>query len=309
MKVDFIKSKKDWEDFLMLNNGSFLQSTIWCQFKKEYQNTYQLEARQENTVVGLCQFFKEKTPFGNYFYVPHGPIGKNQEVINNLLNELFKIAERENIFFIRIEPLTNITIGINSFSRIQPQKTLVLDINKNNEDILRSFSSGTRRNINIAIKNNVIIKEENNTDLFYHLLLKTLNRKKFKSYNKIYFENLIKNTPAKISCAYYKNEVIASNIILYYNKTAYCLHSATDHKNRKLKGSNLLRYKSIINARDAGLIKFDNWGIDEVRYPGVTKFKKGFGGKEFVYPEGKDIVLKKITYNLYKYSFLLKKKI
>ncbi len=34
--------------------------------------------------------------------------------------------------------------------------------------------------------------------------------------------------------------------------------------------------------------------------PGVTKFKKGFGGKEVVYPPARDIALKKINYNGYR---------
>ncbi len=160
MQVDFIKSKKDWEKFIIANDGSFLQSNFWHDFKKQYQDRYQLEVRENNKIIGLCQFFKEKTPFGNYFYVPHGPVCRKKEVTNLLFEKIIEVGEKENIVFIKIEPLHNIDIGVKSFSRIQPQKTLILDIDKNNDEILQSFNSGTRRNINIAIKNGIIVKEE-----------------------------------------------------------------------------------------------------------------------------------------------------
>lgn len=309
MQVDFIKSEKEWENFLVVNNGSFLQSNIWYKFKKKYQDGCQLEVREKEKITGLCQLFKEKTPFGSYFYIPHGPLTINKKIINILFEKITEKAKKENIIFIRTEPLYHIDVGIDSFSRVQPQKTLILDINREDNEILQSFTTTTRRNIVIAKKKGVYIKEEDDVNLFFKLLLKTKNRQKFNSYNKEYFSFLLKNTPSHLSCAYYKESVIAANIVLYYNKTAYCLHSATDYNYRNLKGANLLRYNSIINARDSGLLKFDNWGIDEIRFPGVTNFKKGFGGNEFTYPRGKDIILKKTTYNLYKFSFLLRKKI
>ncbi len=309
MQVDFIKSKEEWENFLIINNGSFLQSSAWYKFKKKYQDGYQLEVRDKDKVTGLCQFFKERTPFGNYFYIPHGPLAINKKTINALFEKITEIGKKENIIFVKTEPLYHINIGVDSFSRIQPHKTLILDINKKNNEILQSFTTTTRRNITVAKKKGVYTKTENNIDLFFKLLQKTKSRQKFSSYNKDYFSSLLKDTPSHLSCAYYKNSVIAANVVLYYNKTAYCLHSATDHSYRNLKGANLLRYNSIIKARDSGLTKFDNWGIDEVRFPGVTNFKKGFGGNKFVYPSGKDIVLKKTTYKLYRFSFLIKKRI
>ncbi len=308
MKVDFIRSKNNWEEFLEINNGTFLQSNYWYQFKKDYQEVFQIEARENDNIVGLCQFFKEKTPFGNYFYIPHGPVVSKKNATNIIIEKVKEIAKKQNVIFIRIEPLFDINIGINSFKRIQPQKTLILDISKSNEDIFRSFNSSTRRNINTAKNNKVIIKEEDNISAFYNLLLKTKTRQKFNSYNEDYFTNLLNKCRGVLSCAYHKNNIIAANIVLYHNKTAYCLHSATDHSHRKLKGSNLLRYTSIIKAKEAGLLKFDNWGIDEKRFPGVTSFKKGFGGSKLIYPEGKDIVIKKVAYNIYKYFSLLRKK-
>ncbi len=309
MHLGFIKSKKEWDNFLISNNGSFLQSTSWQNFKKDLQKTWQIEARNEDKISGVCQIFKEKTPFGSYFYIPHGPVAENIETSHLLLKQASEIAKKENIFFLRCEPLSKINIGKKAFSRIQPQKTIILNINKNDEELLQSFNSGTRRNIKIAQKKGVTIKEEDNVSIFFELLQKTKIRQKFNSYNKDYFSNLLQKTNSRLSYAYYNKTPIAGNIVFYFGKTAYCLHSATDYNYRKIKGANLLRFQSILTARDSGVVKFDNWGIDEKRFKGVTSFKKGFGGKELLYPEGVELVFKKTTYNLYKFSFLLSKKI
>ena len=55
--------------------------------------------------------------------------------------------------------------------------------------------------------------------------------------------------------------------------------------------------------------RFDSWGVDYKRFPGVSKFKEGFGGEKLVYPQGFDIPLKKIPYCGYKTVSKLKRNV
>ena len=48
--------------------------------------------------------------------------------------------------------------------------------------------------------------------------------------------------------------------------------------------------------------EYDLWGIDEKRWPGVTRFKRGFGGKEVQYIGSFDLVFKPVWYWAYKFK-------
>ena len=63
--------------------------------------------------------------------------------------------------------------------------------------------------------------------------------------------------------------------------------------------SYLLIWKIIEAAKEAGSKYLDLWGIDEIRWPGVTAFKKGFGNTEASYPQAKLVVYNKPRYLLY----------
>jgi len=45
---------------------------------------------------------------------------------------------------------------------------------------------------------------------------------------------------------------------------------------------------------------YDFWGIDEKKWPGVTRFKRSFGGKEITYPQGFDVVYNPFWYKAFK---------
>ncbi len=309
MEVCKIKTKEDWDLFLTQNNGSFLQSTDWGSFKQNFQKVWQIEARESNQIMGVCQIFEEKTPFGKYLYIPFGPCFKSSDARETIIKKVKEIAQEEGLSFIKIEPTLGVKEGVKSFKRVQPQKTLLVNINRDSHELLSSFSSSTRKNIALSKKKGVEIVEERDSDRLFNLLEKTKKRQNFNTYSKEYFSLLVKNTNSSVCCAIYKKEVISANIVYYFGSRATCLSSANDYNMRNLKGANLLRFRSFEIARDKGLKEFDQWGIDEVKYPGVSNFKKGFGGKEINYPETRDIVLKKTKYYSYKLaSFIIKRK-
>ena len=62
----------------------------------------------------------------------------------------------------------------------------------------------------------------------------------------------------------------------------------------------LLQWEQIKEAKKRGCIEYDFWGIDDKKWPGVTRFKKGFGGQEITYPGAFDLIFQPIWYRLYK---------
>jgi len=306
IEVDFCKSKKEWDDFLINEEGSFLQSTIWGDFKSDYQKIWRIEVRKDERIVGICQVFEEKFLFWKYLYVPYGPVSKEEKIRELLIEKAIKTING-NFVFLFAEPKEKISIGKRAILRIQPQKTILLGVNKSDNEILSEFSSSTRYNTKLAIKKNVSIETSGDINSFFCLLQKTKERQQFNTYKKDYFVDFLKKIPSELHLAKHEENVVAGNIVVYFGKYAYCVHSANDYEKRKIKGANLLRYESFKMAREKGCIFFDEWGIDEKRFPGVTAFKKGFGGNIFIYPEGRYIVIKKIQYIFYSFFAIMKK--
>ena len=62
----------------------------------------------------------------------------------------------------------------------------------------------------------------------------------------------------------------------------------------------LLQWHAIKLAKANGQKYYDFHGIDEARWPGVTRFKLGFGGFEVNYPGTFDLVYDPGWYSIYK---------
>ena len=69
MEIKENNTKKEWEDFLSTQKCIFLQSTLWGDFKEKYQRVKRIEARKDGKIIGVCQFFEEKSFLGSYLYV------------------------------------------------------------------------------------------------------------------------------------------------------------------------------------------------------------------------------------------------
>jgi lipid II:glycine glycyltransferase (peptidoglycan interpeptide bridge formation enzyme) len=62
----------------------------------------------------------------------------------------------------------------------------------------------------------------------------------------------------------------------------------------------LLQWEIIKKAKAAGCKYYDFFGIDEKKWPGVTRFKHGFSGEEIKYPGTFDMIFNLTSYNLYR---------
>ncbi len=302
-----MRSKEEWEEFLKRNRGSFLQSIKWGEFKKNYQKVERLEARDNGSLVGVCQIFKERMPFGNYLYIPRGPVAETEEVRNKLFLEVAKKGKKEKAAFVKAEPARKVSPGKISFRGIQPERTLFVDMEESSEELMKSFSKSTRYNIRYAERAGVVIKKSDDVDSFFELLRSTKKRKDFRSYPRNYFKKMMAMPDTELFLAQYKGEIVAGLILFYFGDTAIFMHSAFDYRHRKIKAPALMRFEAMKRALERGCKRCDFRGIDEKRMPGVTKFKKGFGGREISYPKGKDIPLKRIPYFLYYLGISLKR--
>ena len=312
-------SQKNLNDFLLSNEGSFLQSFEWGEFQKSLGKEVLRVVMEKEKPLFFAQIIKEKIPFlGDIFYIPYGPVfekslflEKKEKIFSFFLKEIKKIALKDKVIFLKIEPqkkLPKVSFESTfSIKRYQPQKTLILDLKMGEEKIFKNFHPKHRYNIRLSQKKGVKVKifKKNDPFLkkaiseFYFLLKKTSKRNKFKPYPETYFQKFFNFLEAELFLAEYQKKVIAGHLILYFQKKAYYLHGAFDYDFRKLMAPHLLHWEGIRRAIKKGCEIYDFWGIDEKKWRGLTRFKKGFGGKEILYPQAMDFIFDKKRFFIY----------
>jgi len=314
-----------WNEFLIHNGGSFLQSFEWGEFQRGLGRKI-WRIKNDNFQASVI---RHTLPLGrSYLYCPRGPIitDNTQHTTNNFLSEIKKIAKTEKAIFLRVDPEWLVGEGreemlkelgfAKSFKEIQPKETLILDLTKSEEELLDGMHPKTRYNIRLAERHGVQIlnpkseilnkfqtsnSNDQNFEEFWKLLQETTKRDKFKPHPKEHYQKLLELIPgASLFLAEYQNKIIAANIVVFFGKQATYLHGASDFEFRNLMTPHLLQWRQILEAKKQGLTEYDFWGIDEKKWPGLTRFKKGFGGKELEYIGSWDSVFDKKQYAAYK---------
>lgn len=351
MKTIFFKENEDknrWNNFVLGNRGSFLQSFEWGEIqeglgRKVLRMWFVDEKIDENMPIFSAQIIKHGLPFGkSYLYIPHGPIyrlgiiekieemykkenvspkevffDKKADYFDEFLAELKKICKEEDAIFLKMEPVLKSELHkkcllktelILSDKEIQPSHTIILDLEKNEEELMTEMKPKTRYNIRVAQKHGVeILKSDKSEyfDKFLELMYETAGRDKFhlhgkENYKKI-FESRSDDFRNDLYVALLNGEVLAGAIINFFNDKAIYLHGASSSKNRNVMAPYLLHWEILKDAKNRGFKKYDLWGISE-KWPGVTRFKQGFGGKEIRYLGAFDLVVDRLWYLIYSIS-------
>lgn len=328
MIIKEITDKKKLDDFVSSQpQAQFLQSWDWGLFNSEFgQKIWHLGMENDGRLVGALSFFKKSLPFGwSYFYSPRGPIlncdlskkeinGQtvNFELYNFLFKEIKQIAKRERAIFWRLEPAKMLADkNLIQTIDIQPRQTLIVDLSKSEAEILSLMHQKTRYNIRLAEKKGVVIKHGRATaeqiDLWWNLLSTTGTRDNFKLHPKFYYEKMFNLPFVELWRAEYQGEILAMAIIVKYGDMATYVHGASSNSSRQLMAPHLLHWEAMKSAKSAGLKYYDFYGVDERRWPGVSRFKFGFGGQIVKYYGTFDFVFNRLYYGIYQLTRKLRR--
>jgi lipid II:glycine glycyltransferase (peptidoglycan interpeptide bridge formation enzyme) len=155
----------------------------------------------------------------------------------------------------------------------------------NTDELFRSFSRSTKREIKIAIKNNIKIVDSSDVDKFYEINKITYKRQNIPmpySLNLIkkIFKEAKKQDAIIMKFAVKDNAVYAVRLFLYDNKYLYAL-AGSSNRNIKLYGSeHLLDWEMIKFASKKGLSYDFNGSMLE----GVESRIRSFGAIQKSYP-------------------------
>jgi len=329
---EFIANNQSW---------NFLQSCWWGEvLKKEGKEVKRWEIWRGNKLQGVVLLEKKKMARGGLFYLESlwGPVWSGKlagSIKSELLRKFYSyIVKRENSIFWRLSPPASVLISPralesgylmeagnieSSFSwdifptlarTRPPKKTLFIELSLSREDILARMKPKTRYNINLAKRKNIKIswsKSERELRKFWKLNLDTSRRSKFNPHSFNHYLNIIKTrcinpkNRAEVVLAKNGGKAISANIVLFFNETVYYLHGASSNEERNSMSTYLLHWNAIEKAKNEGCEVYDFWGVDQNKWPGVTRFKEGFGGKHKEYPPIYEIPLNNVYYKLYRF--------
>lgn len=291
-------TKEQWNSKIIEHSGEFLQSWDWGVF----QDILGKKVIRYSDDLGMAQIIITPLPLNLcWAYVPRGPVFFNPERAKDLISKIVQIVPK-NCVFIDFEPAQNISLDLPKFKSRQPERTLVLDLSKSEEDLFNEMHSKTRYSIRLAEKKGLKFQILDNALEFYKVLKMTSDRQSFKTYNEMYFNLMKKNLDPynlKFFGVLYGDAIVASGLFYGFNKTAIYLHGGSDYKYRALMSPYFLHWNAIKYFKKEGFSFYDFWGIDEKRWPGVTRFKTRFGGAVKEYPGARVKILKPFWFKIY----------
>lgn len=314
MQIIDITDKQQLNDFVGSQTRSqFLQSWQWGEFQAKVSGrVWRIGVLDNNELVASAKIITKDLPMGKkYLYCGRGPIIASRidkkAAAKLLFNKIKELSEQVGAMFLRFDPvfpLTDFKRSITKTIDVQPSQTIILDLSLSEAEILKNMHQKTRYNIRLAEKRGVKIVEADASrfEEFWQLLTSTGDRDEFNLHGRSYYKNMLQldRDFMKLFFAEFKGKPIATALVSFFGDTATYLHGGSANEDRNVMAPYLLQWHGVKLAKTNGQKYYDFHGIDEVKWPGVTRFKNGFGGAEVNYPGTFDLVYDQGWYSIYK---------
>lgn len=333
MKIIEISAKQEklYEDFVKAHAlGSIHQTTAWGEFQAKLagRDKYWRLAVEDGhgKIVAAALIIRQALPLKKcWLYCPRGPLANyhHPDALQLLLQKIREMAKHEHAVFFRMDPPLSIEENIDwkklgtrpAHAHYQPENTLILDLDREEEDLLKQMKPKGRYNIKVAQKNGVIVRKSSNSpedvDAFYRLLQQTTSRDEFSGHQKKFYNDMLETLGEKslLYLAEYQSNIVAGIIVTHHKDTAIYYFGASGNEYRNVMAPYLLQWQAIKDAKKAGMKYYDFLGIAPENSPhhpwaGVTDFKLKFGGRRVDYQPAQEMVYQPFWYQVVK---LLKK--
>lgn len=307
-----LETDQSWDEEVSALGGGVLQSAAWAKF----QEAVGRPAARNSEEGWTWQAFERRSRGIKYLFSPYGPVVRQNAP--EALESILVAARERGMDFVRLEPVGAVTAevikshGGRQISDIEPACTAVLNLAKSEEELKSGLSSSHRNRINTAPKRGLEVKSTTDlqtTELFLKLMNDTAKHARITNHSDGYYrqmaEILIPSGLAKYYVAYGEGQPVSCSLIFDWQGTRYYAFTGNDQSlNRKYNASVYSVWRMIIEAREAGLTKFDFWGIAPTddsshAWAGITAFKLAFGGERVATIGTWDIPVKQAKYSAY----------
>ena len=292
-----------------MSTPSFLQSPEW-------QGVQERMGRRTARIAGAL-VIRHNLPLGlAYLYAPR-PGGVSGDFFDGLRAH----ARASGALFLKIDPSLPLPPrpALAPSRSIQPHETVIVDCRADDAVLLAAMYPKTRYNIRLALRHGVRVRMAPHPvcpadfSAFWDLLAAAARRDGFAPHPRAHYRILLDERSADFSnelfIAEFGGAPVAAAIVNCYtpSATATYLHGGSSRRHRAAMAPHLLHWRVMQEVRRRGLAWYDFGGVDEQRWPGLTRFKRGFGGAAVLYPPSADCVFRPALYRLYRFGRLLRR--
>jgi len=300
-----ITDREEYIQGLSAVEASFLQSWEYGQLQQQLGHTpLYLGVFEGTSLIQSILFILFKAKRGTYLFCPYGVHDAAQ--MKTLIPFLKEYGKAHNVDFIRMSPLLDDTPEHKALFKeygfknapvhmMHPELLWLLDIDKEEDEIMKQMRKNTRYYVRRASKDGVTIKSgatQEMLDQFYAIHSETARRQGFVPYSKKFLDAQLAvfgpKDQIKVFLGMYEGKAIAAAVIMYYGNEGAYHHGASLSEYNKIPASYLIQWEAIKEAKSRGMTRYNFWGVVEnaPKHPwaGLSFFKKGFGG------EGREIL-------------------
>jgi peptidoglycan pentaglycine glycine transferase (the first glycine) len=322
-----VEDAQAWDSALLaLPNPHILQSWAWGEFKSRHGwRATRLLFKERGETVAAASVLRRKLPRLPLpiLYVPKGPAldWTRVELAERIVQELALLARQERALFIKVDPDVYYSDDAPEFSprssqamvigqmlgslgwrtsgeQIQFRNTLLLDLERSEDELLAAMKSKTRYNARLSARRGVNVRSIGAGDsqperdaalaVFYQLYAETGRRDGFVIRPPDYYHDawgtFVDGGFAQLFLADFEGEVLAGLMLFVFGPTAWYMYGASSNRERQRMPNYLLQWEAIRWARERGCTLYDLWGapddLDESDPMwGVVRFKLGLGGQ------------------------------
>ena len=335
-----------WDDFVARHPaGHILQTPAWGQLKESFGWRSQwvtLAGDPGQIAAGALALYRPlPLGLGRIAYVPKGPLldwEYSGGVAEALMSALHRAARKQRAILHKLEPdLPDApqwrarlrALGFRpSPQGVQPRRTLIVNLEAEEEDILRAMKQKTRYNVRLAARKGVAVRQgrgEADLALFNALMSATAARDDFRVHEPAYYrrawELFAPAGRAALFLAEFEGAALAGVMVFALGARAWYFYGASANERRNLMAPYALQWAAMRWARGRGCRTYDLWGVpDEDKATleaefthrsdglwGVYRFKRGFGGRLTRSVGAWDKVYRPGRYALYRLALLLRR--
>jgi peptidoglycan pentaglycine glycine transferase (the first glycine) len=325
--VDAKEAFTDWEAFLERHpEAHLLQTGAWATLKSAFGWRAQAIRAGE---VGAMMLIRQLAPGLKLGYIPRGPVGGGAD---DLLPELDRFCRAQSIFCLKVEPDARWdeesahslqSIGLEPGSQtVQPPRTIVVDLQPDEDEILARMKQKTRYNIRLAARKGVTVRPWDDIAGFARMMDETAARDEFGAHSEAYYQrayDLFHPEGCELFLAEFEAEPLAALMVFARGNKAWYFYGASRDAQREKMPTYLLQWEAMRWAKGRGCESYDLWGVpdyseDELERGfqdrsdglwGVYRFKRGFGGEVVRSMGAWDRVYKPLHYSAYKLGLRL----
>lgn len=272
---------------------------------------------------------------GSFGYIPK--LNPDKWTETNALKALLKYLKTRKIAFAIMEfdgdPANKFSVPDNPLleiyaGHIQPSQTDLVPLSRSEDELFMQLDGKYRRNIKKAIREGLSTRlyqygagsdQVGPVTAFYGVMQSIFQNTKFMERDKAYFQSLWNSMGhsgrARIFTAVKKDEAsgqeqtVGAYLVVSDNKRAYELYGGVTRTGRDYEAGYLLKWEAIRYFNSLGLSYYDHWGVAPKLETGsydntdelfqISKFKAGFGGEYFQFPEARVLVADSFKYRLF----------